>query len=165
MWRRPSSGWHVSKASLGPVFGAGLFGMLAGSLLFSVLADKLGRRPILIATLFFSVWLLTPACSTLEQLQWLRFITGIGLGAIMPNVMALAGEYSPRRRRVTLMMLVSCGFTVGAVVGGLVAAVVMPMYGWHAVFYIGGALPLLIGLLMLWMLPSPCSSSSLVASA
>ncbi|WP_374359894.1 MFS transporter [Pseudoduganella danionis] len=147
--------WHVSKASLGPVFGAGLFGMLAGSLLFSVLADKLGRRPILIgATLFFSVcMLLTPACSTLEQLQWLRFITGIGLGAIMPNVMALAGEYSPRRRRVTLMMLVSCGFTVGAVVGGLVAAVVMPMYGWHAVFYIGGALPLLIGLLMLWMLP------------
>ncbi|MYM41875.1 MFS transporter [Duganella qianjiadongensis] len=147
--------WHVSRASLGPVFGAGLFGMLAGSLLFSVLADKLGRRPVLIgATLFFSVcMLLTPSCSTLEQLQWLRFITGIGLGAIMPNVMALAGEYSPRRRRVTLMMLVSCGFTVGAVVGGLVAAAVMPLYGWHAVFYIGGALPLLIGLLMLWMLP------------
>ncbi len=147
--------WHVSKASLGPVFGAGLFGMLAGSLLFSVLADKIGRRPVLIgATLFFSVcMLLTPACTTLEQLQWLRFITGLGLGAIMPNVMALAGEYSPRRRRVTLMMLVSCGFTVGAVLGGLVAAVLMPRYGWHAVFYVGGAAPLVIGLLMLWMLP------------
>ena len=147
--------WQVSKASLGPVFGAGLFGMLAGSLIFSVIADRLGRRPVLIgATLFFSVcMLLTPACSTLEQLQWLRFITGLGLGAIMPNVMALAGEYSPRRHRVTLMMLVSCGFTVGAVVGGLVAAAVMPVYGWHAVFYIGGALPLMIGLLMLWMLP------------
>jgi AAHS family 4-hydroxybenzoate transporter-like MFS transporter len=73
--------------------------------------------------------------------------------AIMPNVMALAGEYSPRRRRVTLMMLVSCGFTVGAVLGGLAAAALMPRYGWHAVFYVGGAVPLAIGLLMLWMLP------------
>ncbi|MBA5608428.1 MFS transporter [Duganella sp. FT3S] len=147
--------WHVTKASLGPVFGAGLLGMLVGSLAFSVLADKIGRRPVLIgATLFFSVCMLaTPWASSLEQLQVLRFITGLGLGAIMPNVMALAGEYSPARRRVTLMMLVSCGFTVGAVVGGLVSAALIPAYGWRAVFYVGGLAPLVIGLLMLPLLP------------
>ncbi|MYM85588.1 MFS transporter [Rugamonas sp. FT82W] len=147
--------WHVSKASLGPVFGAGLFGMLAGSLVFSVMADKIGRRPVLIgATMFFSVcMLLTPSCTTLEQLQWLRFVTGIGLGAIMPNVMALAGEYSPVRSRVTLMMLVSCGFTVGAVVGGLASAALIPSFGWQSVFYVGGAMPLAIGVLMIFMLP------------
>lgn len=147
--------WHVTKASLGPVFGAGLLGMLVGSLAFSVLADKIGRRPVLIgATLFFSVCMLvTPWASSLEQLQVLRFITGLGLGAIMPNVMALAGEYSPARRRVTLMMLVSCGFTVGAVVGGLVSAALIPAFGWRAVFYVGGLAPLAIGLLMLALLP------------
>jgi AAHS family 4-hydroxybenzoate transporter-like MFS transporter len=137
------------------VFGAGLLGMLVGSLAFSVLADKIGRRPVLIgATLFFSVCMLvTPWAASLEQLQVLRFITGLGLGAIMPNVMALAGEYSPARRRVTLMMLVSCGFTVGAVVGGLVSAALIPAFGWRAVFYVGGLAPLVIGLLMLPLLP------------
>ena len=105
--------WHVSKANLGPVFGAGLLGMLVGSLVFSITADKFGRRPVLIgSTIFFSLCMLvTPLATSIEQLQLIRFITGLGLGAVMPNAMALAGEYSPLRKKVTLMMLVSCGFT------------------------------------------------------
>src|SRR5450631_4660279 len=87
--------WGISKANLGPVFGAGLFGMLVGSLTLSVLADKIGRRPVLIgATLFFAICMLATArVTTLMQLEILRFIAGLGLGAIMPNAMALAGEY------------------------------------------------------------------------
>ncbi|MDC8759799.1 MFS transporter [Janthinobacterium fluminis] len=147
--------WHVSKANLGPVFGAGLLGMLVGSLLFSIAADKVGRRPVLIgATLFFSVcMLLTPLATSIEQLQIIRFITGLGLGAVMPNAMALAGEYSPLRKRVTLMMLVSCGFTVGAVLGGLLSAALIPTFGWQSVFYVGGIVPLVIGILMFFLLP------------
>ncbi|MEC5160963.1 MULTISPECIES: MFS transporter [unclassified Janthinobacterium] len=147
--------WHVSKANLGPVFGAGLLGMLVGSLLFSVAADKIGRRPVLIgSTLFFAVcMLLTPLAGSIEQLQLIRFVTGLGLGAVMPNAMALAGEYSPLRKKVTLMMLVSCGFTVGAVLGGLLSAALIPTFGWQSVFYVGGVAPLIIGILMFFLLP------------
>ncbi|NMM25766.1 MAG: MFS transporter [Glaciimonas sp.] len=147
--------WHVSKANLGPVFGAGLLGMLVGSLLFSMTADKIGRRPVLVgATLFFAICMLaTPLASSIEQLQLIRFITGLGLGAVMPNAMALAGEYSPLRKKVTLMMLVSCGFTIGAVIGGLLSAALIPNFGWQSVFYVGGTIPLIIGIFMFFFLP------------
>jgi AAHS family 4-hydroxybenzoate transporter-like MFS transporter len=147
--------WGIDRAALGPVFGAGLFGMVVGSLIFSALADRVGRRPILIgATLFFALGTLATAkVSTLSQLELLRFITGLGLGAIMPNAMALAGEYSPRRLRVTLMMLVSCGFTVGALLGGILSATIIPLWGWRGVFLVGGALPLVLAAAMVVALP------------
>ncbi|MBI3567982.1 MAG: MFS transporter [Gemmatimonadetes bacterium] len=147
--------WGVSRDVLGPVFGAGLFGMLVGSLTLSVLADRMGRRPVLIgATLFFAACMLaTTRVTTVEELQALRFVTGLGLGAIMPNAMSLAGESSPAGKRVTLMMLVSCGFTAGAVVGGLVSAALIPAYGWQAVFWVGGAVPIVLAVLMIALLP------------
>jgi AAHS family 4-hydroxybenzoate transporter-like MFS transporter len=147
--------WHIAKASLGPVFGAGLSGMLIGSLGLSVLADRLGRRPVLIgATLWFAIgMLITARATTVNQLLLLRFLTGLGLGGIMPNAMALAGEWSPAGRRVTLMMRVSVGFTVGAVIGGLVAGAMIPRWGWSSVFLVGGAVPLIIVLAMLRYLP------------
>ncbi|MFX5660876.1 MFS transporter, partial [Acinetobacter baumannii] len=76
----------------------------------------------------------TPLVTTIDQLLIVRFITGFGLGSIMPNAMALVGEYSPSSSRVTRMMLVSCGFTVGAAAGGFVSAALIPAHGWHAVF-------------------------------
>jgi AAHS family 4-hydroxybenzoate transporter-like MFS transporter len=147
--------WGVDKASLGPVFGAGLLGMLLGSLFFSVLADKVGRRPVLIwATLAFAFCMLaTPFVTTIDELRWIRFLTGLGLGAIMPNAMALAGEFSPKRSRVTIMMLVSCGFTVGAVLGGLISALLIPAWGWQSVFIVGGVIPLLLASVMFFQIP------------
>jgi AAHS family 4-hydroxybenzoate transporter-like MFS transporter len=147
--------WGVSKAELGPVFGAGLLGMLVGSLSLSVLADRIGRRPVLLgASVFFALCMLaTSWTTTITQLQVIRFITGLGLGAIMPNAMALVGEYSPKRSRVTLMMLVSCGFTLGAVLGGLVSAALIPTFGWRSVFYLGAAIPLVMAVLMYAYVP------------
>src|ERR1700761_6475641 len=83
--------WHVAKTALGPVFSASLFGMLLGALGLSVLADRIGRRPVLIgATLFFALSMLaTPFVTTIPALLTLRFIAGLGLGCIMPNAMAL----------------------------------------------------------------------------
>ena len=147
--------WQVSKASLGPVFGAGLFGMLLGSLLLTPVGDRFGRRPVLIASTFFFAlcMLLTTQVTSIDQLLLLRFITGLGLGSIMPNAMALVGEFSPRGSRVTRMMLVSCGFTVGAAVGGFVSAALIPAFGWRAVFVVGGLVPAALGLAMLLWLP------------
>jgi AAHS family 4-hydroxybenzoate transporter-like MFS transporter len=147
--------WGIPRAALGPVFGAALSGMLVGSLVLSMVADRLGRRPVLIgATFFFAVCMLaTPLAGTVGELAGLRFITGLGMGAIMPNAMALAGEYSPRRVRVTVMMVISCGFTVGAALGGLVSVALIESFGWRAVFYFGGAVPLVLAVLMVFFLP------------
>jgi AAHS family 4-hydroxybenzoate transporter-like MFS transporter len=147
--------WSISRASLGPVFGAGLLGMLVGSLGFSVAADRFGRRPVLIvATAFFAACMLaTSAVRTLDQLLVLRLVTGVGLGGIMPQAMALAGEYAPSRVRITVMMLVSCGFTVGAAAGGLVTAALVSALGWRSVFVVGGLVPLAIAAVMLAWLP------------
>lgn len=147
--------WGVSKASLGPVFGAGLLGMLVGSLALSVLADRVGRRPVMLgATLFFACGMLaTTRVTTIGELEAIRFVTGLGLGAIMPNAMALAGEHSAAANRVTMMMLVSCGFTGGAVLGGLVSAAIIPAFGWQSVFYVGGVFPLVLAALMVGGLP------------
>ena len=147
--------WHVSKGALGPVFSASLFGMLLGALGLSVLADRIGRRPVLIGTtLAFAVAMLaTPLATSISGLIALRFVTGLGLGCIMPNAMALVGEFSPPAHRVKRMMLVSCGFTVGAALGGFVSAALIPALGWRAVFYVGGAVPLALGLFMIAKLP------------
>ena len=147
--------WGIDKTSLGPVFGAGLLGMLLELLLFSVLADKIGRRPVLIwATFAFALCMLaTPFVTTIDQLRWMRLLTGLGLGAIMPNTMALAGELSPKHNRVTIMMLVSCGFTVGAVLGGLISAFLIPAWGWQSVFIVGGVVPLVLAGVMFFQVP------------
>jgi AAHS family 4-hydroxybenzoate transporter-like MFS transporter len=97
--------------------------------------------------------LATPFVTTIEELRWMRLLTGFGLGAIMPNAMALAGEFSPKRKRVTLMMLVSCGFTVGAVLGGSISAALIPMWGWQSVFVVGGVVPLLLAAAMYAQIP------------
>ena len=146
--------WNMASA-VGRVASATLVGVMIGSLLFSMLADKIGRRPVLIgATLYFSaLTLMTARVTSLEQLLIIRFIAGLGLGAIMPNAVALVGEYSPRRSRVVAMLIVSNGFTIGAAVAGFIASYLIPNYGWRSVFYFGGTVPLLIGLLMFIKLP------------
>ncbi len=147
--------WHIDPIALGPIFGAGLLGMLVGSMLLSILADRIGRRPVLVgSTTFFSLCMLaTAAAESVQQLVFLRFLTGVGIGGVMANAVALASEYSPQRRRASLLMWISCGFTGGAIAGGLISAAMIPWGGWRSVFLIGGVLPLGIAAVMYWRLP------------
>ena len=95
--------WKIDRSALGPVFSAANFGVLIGSLVFSTVADKIGRRPVLVgATLFFAVMTLATAyAQNIDQLFWLRLVAGIGMGCIIPNATALVGEFSPAARRRT----------------------------------------------------------------
>jgi AAHS family 4-hydroxybenzoate transporter-like MFS transporter len=147
--------WQIPDPVVGRVVSAALVGVLVGSIFLSMLADRIGRRPILTGScLFFAATtLLTARVQTVNELLAIRFIAGIGLGAIMPNTMSLVSEYTPKRIRVTMMMVVSNGFTAGAAAGGFIAAWLIPAFGWRSVFYCGGAIPLIIGIAMYFWLP------------
>jgi MFS transporter, AAHS family, 4-hydroxybenzoate transporter len=147
--------WKIAPAALGPIFSAALVGVLVGSLLFSMLADKIGRRPVLVVGtfLFGLMTLLTGIVNTMTELFIVRFIAGISLGGIMPNAVALMGEFSPAKSRLAVMTVIANGFTVGAAFGGFIAAALIPSFGWRSVFYFGGAVPLFIGVVMYFMLP------------
>jgi AAHS family 4-hydroxybenzoate transporter-like MFS transporter len=147
--------WGLPTAALGPVFGAGLAGLFAGSLVSGMLADRIGRRPVLLgATAVFGLFtLLTAFARSLPELLAVRLAAGLGLGAIMPNATALVGEYAPRTRRVATMMIVTNGFMLGAVLGGLLSAWLVPAHGWRAPFVVGGALPLVLLLPMARWVP------------
>ena len=138
--------WHLTKGALGPVFSAGLFGLMIGALLFGPLADRIGRRKIIIfSTLAFGIGTLATAfVQDVNTLLAIRFLTGLGLGGAMPNAIALTSEFSPHRRRATMVMVMFCGFSVGAALGGFLAAGLIPHFGWRSVFVVGGAAPLLL---------------------
>ena len=138
--------WKLARGALGPVFGAGLFGLMIGALLLGPIADRIGRRRIvIISTAAFGIGTLaTIFASDVPSLMAIRFLTGLGLGGAMPNAVALTSEFSPLRRRATMIMAMFCGFSIGAAIGGLLAAALIPAFGWRSVFVVGGVVPLLL---------------------
>jgi AAHS family 4-hydroxybenzoate transporter-like MFS transporter len=145
----------VSRGLLGPVLSAGLVGLMIGALLFGPLADRVGRKKIIIlSTLAFGLGALaTASVKDVNTLLAIRFLTGLGLGGAMPNAIALTSEFNPRRRRATMVMIMFCGFSVGAALGGLLAAALIPQFGWRSVFVVGGAAPLLLAPILALKLP------------
>jgi MFS transporter, AAHS family, 4-hydroxybenzoate transporter len=147
--------WHLGKGALGPVFSAGLFGLMIGALLFGPLADRVGRKRIIIfSTVAFGIGAFATAfAQDISTLLVIRFLTGLGLGGAMPNAIALTAEYNPQRRRATMVMITFCGFSVGAALGGFLAADLIPRFGWRSVFIVGGIAPLLVVPALAWRLP------------
>ena len=147
--------WNIGKSALGPVFSAGLFGLMIGALFFGPLADRIGRKKIIIlSTLAFGVGtLITALVNDVNTLLAIRFLTGLGLGGAMPNTIALTSEFSPHRRRATMVMIMFVGFSIGAALGGLLAAALIPPFGWRSVFVVGGAAPLVLVPILILRLP------------
>ena len=147
--------WNVNLSAFGPIFGAGLFGLMIGALAFGPVADRFGRRVVVIASvaIFGLFALLTATARSFEMLLLLRFLTGLGLGGAMPNVIAITSEYSPARLRATMITVMFCGFPLGAVIGGLVGSQMIPAFGWESIFYLGGVLPLLLVPVLVAVLP------------
>lgn len=157
--------WGVAKPDLAPVLSAALFGLAAGALLSGPGADRFGRKRVLVlSVLVFGIACLASAFSTtLTELTILRFVTGAGLGAAMPNAVTLMSEYAPTKRRATLTNAMFCGFPLGAACGGFLAAWMIPHWGWRSVLVLGGVAPLVLVVLMLLVLPE--SVRYLVANA
>jgi AAHS family 4-hydroxybenzoate transporter-like MFS transporter len=148
--------WKVSRPAMAPVGVAGLVGLMIGALALGPLADMIGRRVVIIGStlMFGAMTVLTGALAdSLTSLMVLRFLTGLGLGGAMPNSIALTAEYGPKRRQATMVMVMFCGFPLGASFAGFVSAYLIPAFGWRSVLYLGGALPIALVPLLLAQLP------------
>ena len=144
--------WTVAPNTFGLLFSAGLVGSMIGAMGLGILGDRVGRRPLIIASTFlFSVMsLLCATASGVAELALYRFVAGLGLGGLLPNAIALVAEYSPRRVRSTAVVTTFIGFPLGAVIGGMASARIVPAWGWETVFVAGGILPLAV-LAVVWL--------------
>jgi AAHS family 4-hydroxybenzoate transporter-like MFS transporter len=141
--------------TFGPIFSAGLFGLMIAAMTTGPIADRWGRKwPVLFSTISFAVFsLITVHVTSFRELLFLRFATGLGLGGAMPNVVALASEYVPKRMVASVVTLLFVGMPFGGVTCGLLSAVMVPKWGWHSVLYLGGTVPLVIAILLIVRLP------------
>jgi MFS transporter, AAHS family, 4-hydroxybenzoate transporter len=151
-----SAAWGIAdKSVFGPALSASLLGMLFGAPLLGYVGDRFGRKTaILISYVIFGVFTLATAwAGSLMQLGILRLLAGVGIGGLLPNVIALNAEFAPRRLQATAVIVSFAGITIGGSLPGPIAIYLMPHYGWQTLFYFGGLVPLLLAGLIAAMLP------------
>ncbi|BDR09178.1 MFS transporter [Comamonas thiooxydans] len=138
--------WGISRAGFGWVMTAAPVGLVIGALAAGPLSDRVGRKTMLLASVFvFGLFsLLTAFTQSVESMVVMRLLTGIGLGAAMPNTSTLLSEYLPERRRSLLITVMFIGFGVGSAVVGFAAGWMIPHWGWRSVLVAGGVLPLVL---------------------
>jgi AAHS family 4-hydroxybenzoate transporter-like MFS transporter len=147
--------WGVSRPALAPVLSAALFGLAAGAICSGPIADRIGRKLVLTTSVvvFGVASLLSATAGTLDHLVIWRFVTGLGLGAAMPNAVTLMSEFCAEKRRAVVVNAMFCGFPLGAAFGGFLAAWMIPLWGWRSVLLLGGITPLVLAVLLLALLP------------
>jgi benzoate transport len=147
--------WHLSHSAAGFMVSSGLIGFLVGSLAHGPIADRIGRRPVLLAALawagVFSL-LTAVAADSFGTFVSLRFLTGLGLGVIMPLGTAYINEFTPLRSANRVASLAISGYSLGGVLAALVGIYLTPTHGWHVLYWIGAG-SLVLAVLLLPVLP------------
>ncbi len=150
--------WHLSTTTLGVIFAIGTVGSALGYLAIGPLADRIGRRiPVIVGTAAFGALCLlsTSAAQSTTFIAW-RLLVGFALGAVLPNIVAIAAEVTPARRRSLVIVVLYSGFAIGSALAGLIAGRLMPAFGWVSVLWVGGAVPLALSVAMWrWLPESP----------
>lgn len=136
--------WGISKAAFGLVMSAAPLGLAVGALMIGPLSDRYGRKRLLmLAVSWFGLCsILCSLANNVGQLSFLRFLTGLGLGAAMPNTTTLLSEYVPEKSRGTLIAIMFTGFNLGSALVGFGAAAILPGHDWRMVLVAGGVIPL-----------------------
>jgi AAHS family 4-hydroxybenzoate transporter-like MFS transporter len=150
--------WHLPPPMFTTAFLWSSIGIMVGALSAGPIGDRIGRKPLLLASLaiFGVASLASAAAGSLLVLSITRFFTGLGIGGAFPGAATLAGDYAPHRRRALLIMATFTGAPIGGFVGGQVVALLLPHFGWKMIFVLGGAFPLvLLPILALWLPESP----------
>ena len=146
--------WQLDTKSLGIVFSSGLLGMTVGSLLLGPLADRIGRRRmILLAVGILGLSTLATAMArSVGQLILMRGFTGFAIGALLPSLNTLVAEYTPDKKRNLAISFMHVGYPVGGIAGGALASYVIPVGGWQTLFLIGGVFTLaMLPVLLFWL--------------
>src|SRR6267142_4580417 len=150
--------WGLPGPSFTQAFLWSSIGIMVGALSAGPIGDRVGRKPLLLAslTIFGLASLLSAFAGSLLVLSVLRFFTGMGIGGAFPGAATLSGDYAPRRLRATMIMATFTGAPIGGFLCGQLAAVLLPTLGWPSVFLVGGVVPLLMVIaLALWLPESP----------
>jgi AAHS family 4-hydroxybenzoate transporter-like MFS transporter len=147
--------WHIAPKELGLVLSASNIGVLFGSQIFGWVGDRFGRKTALIlSNLLFGIFTFIAAYSTnLTELTWLRFFAGLGIGGVIPNLVAINAESAPRNLRATLAIIAVGLVPLGGALAGFAAAALVPQYGWQILFEIGGIVPVVFALAAIVTLP------------
>ncbi len=146
---------HSKPGALGLAVSAGQVGPLVGAIVLGMLADRFGRKwTLIVSAIIFGIFTaMTAHIASLEQLALFRFLAGIGLGGAVPNALAFGSEYAPTRMRATLATTMYAGVAVGSTVAGFAAAFLLPIYGWQSLFSLGGILPIILAVFLMFLLP------------
>lgn len=147
--------WSLEPAALGIVFSSGLAGMVFGALFLSPLADRFGRRVlILICLVVISSGMLASAAATnVNYLVAMRLVTGLGVGGMLASLTTMVAEYSSDRRRQLAISVLQSGYPVGGIIAGLSSAYLFGEFGWRSIFLVGGVLSMAMIPLVYWRLP------------
>lgn len=147
--------WGLTGSQLGLLLSAGFVGMAAGSLLIAPFADRIGRRPIVLGCLVLAAvgMTLSSLSQSPTQLGLLRVLTGLGIGGILASNTVIAGEYASKRWHGMTISLTATGYSVGAIVGGILSVTLQGSFGWRSVFLFGGIATAVVLVVALFLLP------------
>src|SRR5215469_10506289 len=150
--------WNLPGPAFTVAFLWSSIGIMVGALSAGPIGDRVGRKPLLLAslTIFGLASLLSAFAGSLLLLSILRFFTGLGIGGGFPGAATLTGDYAPHRLRATMIMVSFTGAPFGGFLCGQLAGLLLPTFGWPSVFVVGGIVPLLLVIaLALWLPESP----------